>query len=159
MPSLKPKQKSKKTELSLWGLGISIDYAELTKSEAKKVIKNGIRWDRFMDLVWNASSGSECGPTNVTLFVNGEEVAKFDIDKHPIGSKKPFKLGKKGKYYLVNQVWEEGEWRKLSISGTFDQSKLEVNAGSDDLNGFVFTYFYVSYDGKDLESRLEIAPR
>ena len=41
------------------------------------------------------------GPTDVSLSVNGEEVANFDIDKHPMGSKKPYKLGKKGKYYLV----------------------------------------------------------
>ena len=47
----KPKQKSKKTELSLWGLDVAIDYAELTKSEAKKVIANGISEERFNELV------------------------------------------------------------------------------------------------------------
>ena len=59
MPSLKPKQKSKKTELTLWGSGISIDYAELTKSEAKKVIANGISCDRFNELV--GMPHRECG--------------------------------------------------------------------------------------------------
>ena len=34
----------------------------------------------------------------------------------------------------------------------FDQSKLEVNVSSYDLNGFVVAYFDVSYDGKDFES-------
>ena len=92
------------------------------------------------------------GPTDVSLSVNGEEVANFDIDKHPIGSKKPFKLGKKGKYYLVNEEGEKGEWGKLCISEAFDQSKLQVNVSSYDLNGYVFAYFDVSYDGKDFES-------
>jgi hypothetical protein len=62
MPSLKPKQKSKKTELTLWGSGIAIDYAELTKSEGKKVIAKGISKERFNELVGDGPR--ESGPTD-----------------------------------------------------------------------------------------------
>jgi hypothetical protein len=86
-----------------------------------------------------------------TLSVNGEEVDSFDIDEHPSGSEKPFKLGQRGKYYLVNEDWEKGEWGKLCISEVFDRSKLEVSVSSYDLNGYGFRYFEISYDGEDFE--------
>jgi hypothetical protein len=117
MPSSKSKQKSKKTELSLWGLGVTIDYAELAKSAGKKIIAHGISGDRFTELVMDGGRGM--GPTDVSISVNGEAVANFDIGKPPTGSENPLKLGNKGKYYLVNEDWAKGEWGKLCISGAF----------------------------------------
>ena len=60
----KPRQKSKKTELSLSGLGLAIDYAELTKSDAKKVIANGTSEERFNELVGDGPR--ESGPTDIS---------------------------------------------------------------------------------------------
>ena len=144
-----PKQKSKKTELSLSGRGVAIDYAELTESAGKKVIANGISPDRFSELVMDGPR--EMGPTDLSLYVNGEIVANFDVSKHPTETEKPFELGKKGKYYLVSEDWVKGEWGKLSISGAFDRSKLNVSVSEYDLNGYGFASFDFSYDGKEFE--------
>ena len=144
-----PKQKSKKTELSLSGHGVAIDYAELTQSAGKKIIANGISSDQFNELVMDGPR--EMGPTDVLLSVNGEVVANFDISEHPTETEKPFELGKKGKYYLVSDDLLRGDWGKLSISGAFDRSKLDVNVSKYDLNGYGFASFDFSYDGKEFE--------
>ena len=91
------------------------------------------------------------GPTDVLLSVNGEVVANFDISEHPTETEKPFKLGKKGKYYLVSQDWLKGDWGKLSISGAFDRSKLNVSVSEYDLNGYAFAFFDFYYDEKEFE--------
>lgn len=143
-------QKSEKTELSLWGWGLAIDYAELSTSAAKGFITNGISGDRLEELLMDADR--EIGPTDVSLSVNGETVANFNVNEHPSDGSEPFKIGNNKKFYVVNEDAAKGDWGSLSITEPFDASKLKVSVSSYDLNGYNFSYFGISYDGQDLES-------
>lgn len=39
----------------------------------------------------------------------------------------------------------------MVIDGDFDENKLSIEMAGDDIYGTTWTYFYITYDGKDFE--------
>ena len=135
--------RAKQTELSIWGWGIDVECAKLTKRKADRIIRKGISYDELSKLLESCTSG----PTDCSLTVDDGVVREIVAEPEP----EPFKWGEKNTYFLVREETQKGQWGKLLIDGGFDEQKFSVSMETNDLNGVAWTIIWIDYDGKEFE--------
>ena len=143
MKIVKASPRAKQTELSLWGWGIDVECARLTKREAEQIMRKGISEDELSDLFDCCTNG----PTDCYLIADDDDVRQIMAEP----KSKPYKWGGKNRYFVVKRKNRKGEWGRLVIDGDFDENKLSIEMASDDIYGATWTIFCINYDGKEFE--------
>jgi hypothetical protein len=135
--------KTKQIELSLWGWGLDIEQAKLTKRQAERFMRKGVGFDEACDMLESFVGA----PTDCILTCDGDEVRHLVAEPNNNASKR---VGD-GNYYLVKEEGQKGEWGRLIVNGGYDPAKLSVAMGTDSLNGNEWVTFSIDYDGKEFE--------
>ena len=139
--------KKNQTIVSVFGRGIDVEWGEISKQIAEKIIESGIKESDAQDL-FTGGEGGVCDFIEVTA--NGVDV-KFNTPKH---GKKASQVGNPKCWLLVKVEEQKGEFGRIIIEEKFDAAKLSFEPISfciGNNKSLIFNYYSLSYNGQMLE--------